>query len=47
MNYLIAAGIDPARLDYTGFGESRPVASNSTQDGMAENRRVEVRTTSK
>lgn len=47
MNYLIAAGIDPSRLDYIGFGKSRPVASNTTDSGMAENRRVEIRTTAK
>lgn len=47
MNYLIAAGIDPSRLDYIGFGKSRPVATNATEAGMADNRRVEIRTTAK
>jgi uncharacterized protein (TIGR03382 family) len=46
MNYLVAAGIDPSRLEYAGYGLSRPVASNATNDGRAENRRVEIRTLS-
>jgi OOP family OmpA-OmpF porin len=39
--YLVAAGIDAARLTATGKGEDSPVASNETRDGRAKNRRVE------
>lgn len=35
--------VDPARLTSVGYGESRPIASNETVDGMAKNRRVEFR----
>lgn len=34
-------GIDPARLETEGKGESMPVAENNSPDGKAENRRVE------
>jgi outer membrane protein OmpA-like peptidoglycan-associated protein len=44
MNYLIAAGIDPDRLDFQGYGLSRPVAPNDTAEHRALNRRVEMRT---
>ncbi|MGB1410785.1 MAG: OmpA family protein [Flavobacteriaceae bacterium] len=39
---LVALGIDDARLSFIGYGEDRPVASNNTAAGKAENRRVEV-----
>jgi outer membrane protein OmpA-like peptidoglycan-associated protein len=40
--YLVAAGIDHARLSSVGYGASRPVASNDTALGRAQNRRVEL-----
>ena len=41
-NYLIENGIATARLRSTGFGETKPISSNKTAKGKAENRRVEV-----
>ena len=37
-----AGGVIRQRLIAEGYGEQRPVASNSTDDGRARNRRVEV-----
>lgn len=34
--------ISPKRIEHKGFGESRPVASNETDEGRASNRRVEI-----
>jgi SH3 domain-containing YSC84-like protein 1 len=42
MNWLAEHGIDRARLSSKGYGESRPVASNSTEEGRAKNRRVQL-----
>ena len=41
-DYLTAHGIDATRLSYTGYGFSQPVADNSTSEGKAKNRRVEM-----
>ncbi|MBQ0116686.1 MAG: OmpA family protein [Flavobacterium sp.] len=41
-NYLIEKGIDASRLSSQGFGESKPIDSNKTAKGKANNRRVEV-----
>lgn len=41
-NYLIRAGVAPSRVKMMGLGETEPVASNDTEDGMQQNRRVEV-----
>lgn len=40
--WLVANGIDTARLTPDGFGESRPVADNESETGRQLNRRVEV-----
>lgn len=40
--YLVGAGVAADRLTATGFGMTRPVASNDTQGGRAQNRRVEI-----
>ncbi|WP_052129661.1 OmpA family protein [Sphingomonas sp. 35-24ZXX] len=42
-SYLSTRGVQSARLATRGFGESQPVASNTTEDGRAQNRRVEIR----
>ena len=39
---LVKNGVNPQRIGATGFADQRPVASNSTQAGRAQNRRVEV-----
>ena len=39
-DYLILCGVDPQRLTYHGYGESRPVADNDTPEGRAKNRRT-------
>ncbi|MAY01257.1 MAG: hypothetical protein CMI08_19020 [Oceanospirillaceae bacterium] len=41
-NYLQSQGVNPVRLETIGFGETQPLASNSTAEGKAQNRRVEI-----
>ena len=41
-NYLIENGISTDRLRSTGFGETKPIATNKTAKGKAMNRRVEI-----
>jgi outer membrane protein OmpA-like peptidoglycan-associated protein len=40
--FLVAQGVDEGRLKSTGFGASKPVASNDTPEGKQQNRRVEL-----
>lgn len=44
-DFLIARGIAPERVESVGFGASRPVNDNSTEELRAQNRRVEIRVT--
>jgi len=44
-DYFIKQGIAPERVRAKGFGETRPVASNDTAEGRAQNRRVELHPT--
>jgi outer membrane protein OmpA-like peptidoglycan-associated protein len=41
-NWLADHGVDRDRLSSKGYGDARPVASNSTPEGRAKNRRVEL-----
>ena len=41
--YLSDHGIDKGRLTSNGFGKSQPVATNDTDDGRQQNRRVEFK----
>jgi outer membrane protein OmpA-like peptidoglycan-associated protein len=40
--WLVAHGVDGTRLTHEGYGESRPIGDNTTEDGRARNRRVEL-----
>ncbi|WMX12717.1 MULTISPECIES: OmpA family protein [unclassified Aureispira] len=39
--YLVDQGIDASRMQYIGYGESKPIANNKYADGRQLNRRVE------
>lgn len=41
-NYLASIGVAPSRLRSSGRGEAEPIASNDTDDGRRQNRRVEL-----
>ncbi|MDX5319935.1 MAG: OmpA family protein, partial [Bacteroidota bacterium] len=42
-SYLVNKGIDGQRILAVGYGETQPIASNSSDEGRALNRRVEVK----
>ncbi len=42
-NYLLEQGVSVSRLSYKGYGESEPIADNSTAEGRRQNRRVELK----
>lgn len=42
-NYLIKKGISAKRIIALGYGETKPIADNSTAEGKAKNRRTEIK----
>jgi outer membrane protein OmpA-like peptidoglycan-associated protein/opacity protein-like surface antigen len=45
LDYLASKGVAPGRMTAVGFGESKPIADNDTEEGRALNRRVVIRRT--
>jgi outer membrane protein OmpA-like peptidoglycan-associated protein len=45
-NALIARGVPAGRLSAKGYGARRPIADNTTEEGRARNRRIELHTVS-
>ncbi len=43
--YLVLQGVAPPSIRFKGMGYTRPIADNSTDEGRAQNRRVEFRVT--
>ncbi|MFC0876268.1 OmpA family protein [Saccharicrinis sp. FJH2] len=43
VDYLISSGIEASRLKYAGYGPDQPIATNTTREGRAQNRRVEMK----
>jgi len=43
VDYLLDKGIEPERLKAAGYGETRPVSGNDTEEGRAMNRRTELK----
>lgn len=41
-DYLVAHGIDASRIEAVGYGDQQPVASNDTEEGRQQNRRIEA-----
>jgi outer membrane protein OmpA-like peptidoglycan-associated protein len=44
-NFLVSRGVSRARIETIGYGEDYPIADNTTEEGRAQNRRVEIRIT--
>jgi len=42
MSYLISQGVSADRLTSTGYGETKPISTNDSEEGKALNRRVEL-----
>lgn len=45
--YFVSKGISEGRIATRGFGKLRPIASNDTPEGRAQNRRIEIEVTSR
>jgi OOP family OmpA-OmpF porin len=41
VNYLVRAGLPASRFTATGYGSSQPVTTNDTDEGKAQNRRID------
>jgi outer membrane protein OmpA-like peptidoglycan-associated protein len=41
-DYLVRQGIDGSRITARGYGKSKPVATNATEEGRAQNRRADI-----
>ena len=46
-SYLVGAGVPSSRITSVGYGSKEPIASNSTANGRAQNRRVEIKIVAK
>ena len=46
-NELVADGIDASRLEAKGYGSEHPVATNETEEGRQQNRRIDINVTAK
>ena len=44
---LVKLGVDAGRMKAEGYGQEHPVADNSTVEGRAKNRRIDIRVVSK
>ncbi len=42
VKHLIENGVDPANLSGAGYGDTQPAGSNETEEGRAQNRRIEI-----
>ena len=42
-DYLVGQGVSSSQLTPRGYGESMPIATNDTEAGRAQNRRVEIK----
>ena len=41
--YLLSKGVNKTRLSYEGYGSTFPIAPNTTEEGKAKNRRIELK----
>ena len=46
VDYLVSKGVDRKRLVAKGYGETKPIADNKSDEGRAENRRTEMKVVS-